>query len=94
MRRVITASAVLAALVGVIASTQAAGFGTSTPTTPSAATPLWVIHVARYPGGISSGVRAVYAAGAENRRRECRLDGSAATASGGAGQRTTSRTSR
>ena len=41
---------------------QAAGIGGSTPTTPSAATPRWVTHAARYPGGLSGTVRAVYAA--------------------------------
>ena len=61
MRRIIPVAAVLALLVGVIA-TNATGLGTSTPTTPSVKTPLWVTHVARYPGGISGGVRAVYAA--------------------------------
>jgi hypothetical protein len=50
----------LAVLVGVIA-TAAAGLGSSTPTTPGAETPRWVKHVAGYPGGISNGVRAVYA---------------------------------
>jgi hypothetical protein len=62
MRRLIPATAVLAALVGVIAGQNAFGLGESAPKTPSAATPRWVTHVARYPGGISSGVRAVYAA--------------------------------
>jgi hypothetical protein len=86
MRRVITAAAVLAALVGVIAGTRAAGFGTSTPTTPSAATPRWVAHVARYPGGISSGVRAVYAAGAGAGVASAASTARAAAASGGGGQ--------
>jgi hypothetical protein len=85
MRRIITAAAVLAVLVGVIAGTQAAGLGTSTPTTPSAATPLWVTHVARYPGGISSGVRAVYAAGAEDGAVSAAATAQTATASGGGG---------
>jgi hypothetical protein len=62
MRRVIPTAAILAVLVGLIVSANAAGLGRSTPTTPAAATPRWVTHVARYPGGISSGVRAVYAA--------------------------------
>ena len=65
MRRVIPVAAVVAVLVGVIA-TNATGLGTSTPTTPSVKTPLWVTHVARYPGGISGGVRAVYAAQTQN----------------------------
>jgi len=43
-------------------ATQAAVPRSSTPKTPGAATPRWVAHVANYPGGISSGVRAVLAA--------------------------------
>jgi hypothetical protein len=62
MRRLIPATAVLVVLVGIVAGQNALGLGRSTPTTPSAATPLWVTHVARYPGGISGAVRAVYAA--------------------------------
>ena len=62
MRGLIPATAILGVLVVIIVG-QAAGFGGSTPTTPSAATPRWVTHAARYPGGISGGVRAVYAAG-------------------------------
>ena len=61
MRRVIPVAVVLAVVVGVIA-TNATGVGQSTPTTPAVKTPLWVTHIARYPGGISGGVRAVYAA--------------------------------
>jgi hypothetical protein len=61
MRRLIPATAVLAVLV-VMAVAQATGTGSPTPTTPSAATPRWVTHVARYPGGISGTVRAVWAA--------------------------------
>jgi hypothetical protein len=53
-------------LVGIVAGQNALGLGGSTPTTPSAATPLWVTHVARYPGGISGSVRAVYAAQGQN----------------------------
>ena len=66
MRRLVPATAVLAAFVGVIAGQNAFGLGESAPNTPSAATPRWVTHVARYPGGISSGVRAVYAAQQQN----------------------------
>lgn len=66
MRRLLSATAVLAALVGVWAGQQALGIGESTPKTPAAATPRWVTHVARYQGGISSGVRAVYAAQNQN----------------------------
>jgi hypothetical protein len=58
----VSAAAGLAVLVGLLVGTNAAGLGSSTPTTPAVATPLWVTHVARYPGGISNGVRAVYAA--------------------------------
>ncbi len=65
MRRLIPAAAVLAVLVG-LAAGQAAGLGESTPTTPAAKTPRWVTHVARYPGGLSGTVRAVYAARGQN----------------------------
>ena len=61
MRRLIPAITVLGVLVVVVVG-QAAGVGGSTPTTPSAATPRWVTHVARYSGGLSGTVRAVYAA--------------------------------
>ena len=59
--------AILVVLVGAIA-TQAAVPRSSTPKTPGAATPRWVAHVANYPGGISSGVRAVLAAQQESDR--------------------------
>jgi hypothetical protein len=65
MRGLIPATAVLGVLVVIIVG-QAAGIGGSTPTTPSAATPRWVTHVARYPGGLSGTVRAVYAARGQN----------------------------
>ena len=66
MRGLIPATAVLGVLVVIIVG-QAAGIGGSTPTTPSAATPRWVTHAARYPGGLSGTVRAVYAARGQNR---------------------------
>jgi hypothetical protein len=59
--------AIVVILVGAIA-TQAAVPRSSTPKTPAAATPRWVAHVANYPGGISSGVRAVLAAQQESER--------------------------
>ncbi len=65
MKRLIPATAVLAVLVVMIVG-QAAGIGSSTPKTPSAATPRWVTHAARYPGGLSGTVRAVYAARGQN----------------------------
>ena len=70
MKRLIPAIAVLAVLVVVIVG-QAAGIGSSTPTTPSAATPRWVTHAARYPGGISGTVRAVYAARGQSGAAKC-----------------------
>ena len=66
MRGLIPATAILGVLVVIIVG-QAAGIGGSTPTTPSAATPRWVTHAARYPGGLSGTVRAVYAARGQNR---------------------------
>ena len=60
--------AILVVLVGAIA-TQAAVPRSVTPKTPGAATPRWVAHVANYPGGISSGVRAVLAAQQESDRQ-------------------------
>jgi hypothetical protein len=66
MRRLIPVTAVLAVLVGIVAGQSALGLGESKPTTPSAPTPRWVTHVARYPGGISGAVRAAYAAKNQN----------------------------
>ena len=65
-RRLIPAAAVVAVVVGIVAGQNAAGGGEPTPTTPATATPRWVTHVARYPGGISGSVRAVYAAQHQN----------------------------
>jgi hypothetical protein len=62
MRRFIPIAVALAALAGLIATAAAIGVGQPRPTTPSAKTPRWVTHVARYPGGISNGVRAMLAA--------------------------------
>src|SRR4030088_3498370 len=58
---VVVVPAILAVIVGAMA-TEAAVPRSSTPITPGGATPRWVAHVANYPGGISSGVRAVPAA--------------------------------
>ena len=58
---VVVVPAILVVIVGAIA-TYAAVPLSSTPKTPGATTPRWVAHVANYPGGISSGVRAVLAA--------------------------------
>src|SRR3982074_100081 len=65
---VVVVSEILVVLVGTTA-TQAAVPRSSTPTTPGAKTPRWVAHVANYPGGISSGVRAVLAAQEESGRQ-------------------------
>jgi len=62
MRRFIPLAAAVAALAGLIVATAAVGVGQPSPTTPAAKTPRWVTHVARYQGGISSGVRAMLAA--------------------------------
>lgn len=62
MRRLILIAAGLAVLAGLIATAAAIGVGQPTPTTPAAKTPRWVMHVARYSGGISGGVRAMLAA--------------------------------
>src|SRR5204863_8444279 len=61
MRRFIPIAVALAVLAGLIATAAAIGVGQPTPTTPAAKTPRWVTHVARYPGGISAGVRAMLA---------------------------------
>jgi len=84
MRRLIPATAFLVVLVGIVAGQNALGLGGSTPTTPSAKTPLWVTHVARYPGGISGGVRAVYAAQGQNAAPRAAAPAQAPTASAGA----------
>ena len=62
---VVVVLAALVILVGTIATQVAVG-GSTTPITPGAATPRWVIHVANYPGGISNGVRASLAAQEES----------------------------
>src|SRR5204863_9150703 len=62
MRRFIPLAAAVTALAGLIVVTTAVGVGQPSPTTPAAKTPRWVTHVARYPGGISNGVRAMLAA--------------------------------
>jgi hypothetical protein len=62
MRRFIPIAVALAVLAGLIATAAAIGVGQPRPTTPAAKTPRWVTHVARYPGGISNGVRAMLAA--------------------------------
>jgi hypothetical protein len=85
MRRFIQATAGLAVLVGIVAGQNAAGLGESTPTTPSAATPRWVTHVARYKGGISGGVRAVYTAQSQNGTPSAAAKAQAPTASAAAG---------
>jgi len=62
MRRFIPIAAAVTVLAAVIATATAVGVGQPSPTTPAAKTPRWVTHVARYQGGISSGVRAMLAA--------------------------------
>jgi hypothetical protein len=61
MRRFIPIAGAGAVLAGLIAAASAVGVGQPGPTTPAAKTPRWVTHVARYPGGISSGVRQMLA---------------------------------
>jgi hypothetical protein len=61
MRRFIPIAGAGAVLAGLIAAASAVGVGQPSPTTPAAKTPRWVTHVARYPGGISSGVRQMLA---------------------------------
>jgi hypothetical protein len=65
---VVVIPAILVLVVGA-AATYAAVPRSSTPSTPAAATPRWVAHVANYPGGISAGVRAVLAAQQEGDRQ-------------------------
>jgi hypothetical protein len=61
MRRFIPIAVALAVVAGLIATAAAIGVGQPRPSTPAAKTPRWVTHVARYPGGISNGVRAMLA---------------------------------
>ena len=61
MRRFIPIGVALAVVAGSVAVAAAVGVGQPSPTTPAAKTPRWVTHVARYSGGISSGVRAMLA---------------------------------
>ena len=74
--------AILVVLVGALA-TQAAVPRLSTPKTPGAVTPRWVAHVANYPGGISSGVRAVLAAQQDSGLQSPPTRAPAPTTSGG-----------
>ncbi|MBA2561177.1 MAG: hypothetical protein H0V07_15075, partial [Propionibacteriales bacterium] len=62
MRRFITAAAVLATVVAALTAPTTVGAPATAPTT---ATPRWVTHIQQYPGGISGGVRAMYAARAQ-----------------------------
>jgi hypothetical protein len=82
MRRLIPATAVLAVLVVMIVA-QATGTGEPTPTTPSTTTPRWVTHVARYPGGLSGTVRAVYASRGQNGAASARSTAGAKSPDGG-----------
>jgi hypothetical protein len=61
MRRFISIGVAIALVAGSVAVAAAVGGGQASPTTPAAKTPRWVTHVARYSGGISSGVRAMFA---------------------------------
>ena len=67
MRRFIPLAAAVTVLAGLIVATTAVGVGQPSPTTPAAKTPRWVTHVARYPGGISGGVRAIWPRPGEDR---------------------------
>jgi hypothetical protein len=78
----IVVPAILVVIVGALA-TQAAVPRSSTPSTPGATTPRWVAHVANYPGGISSGVRAVLAAQEESSRQGAPPRGQAPTSTAG-----------
>jgi hypothetical protein len=68
MRRFIPAAAVLAT---VAAALTAASTVHATATT--ATTPRWVTHIQRYPGGISGGVRAMYAAQSQGAASNARV---------------------
>ncbi|MDT4996347.1 MAG: hypothetical protein QOD45_415, partial [Pseudonocardiales bacterium] len=57
MRRLIAAAGGLVIVAGALTATTTQA--TATPST----TPRWVTHIQRYTGGISNGVRAMYAAG-------------------------------
>jgi hypothetical protein len=67
MRRLIPSVAALAIVAGAVPASMAGAAPTESTTTPR-----WVAHIQRYPGGISGGVRAMYAAehlGAANNAR-------------------------
>ena len=67
MRRFIPSVAALAIVAGAVPASMAGAAPTESTTTPR-----WVAHIQRYPGGISGGVRAMYAAehlGAANNAR-------------------------
>jgi hypothetical protein len=62
MRRFIPAAAALAVVAGALTSATTLG---ATATAATTTTPRWVTHIQRYSGGISGGVRAMYAAGSQ-----------------------------
>jgi hypothetical protein len=66
---VLLATGLVAATFLAAAPGQAAG---------KAATPRWILHIQRYPGGISNGVRAMVSAQAESARATARKTGGAA----------------
>jgi hypothetical protein len=76
MRRLVRASAFLAALFAVIWATIPAGLGANIATTNWVARPLWVTHVENFPGGISGTARSVAAQDNEDARRVVAAPGS------------------
>ena len=83
LRTVLVVVSVLAAVLALVATS-----GTAAPSTSaSLTTPRWVLHVQRFPGGISNGVRA--AASSEATARAPSASGLAAGAAAGAGANTT-----
>jgi hypothetical protein len=71
MRRVfIPAGAVLVTVVGALSGPATVG---STAAAATSSTPRWVTHIKHFPGGISNGVRAMYAAGSRGAASHGRL---------------------
>ncbi len=70
MRRFIPAAAVLATAAAALAAPTMVG---ATATTAKTSTPRWVTHIQRYPGGISGGVRAMYAAQGQGAASKARV---------------------
>ncbi|MGI8701036.1 MAG: sialidase family protein [Nocardioidaceae bacterium] len=75
MRKSIPAAAILATVLAALSAPTTVGSSATAATAKTAAsTPRWVTHVQHYPGGISNGVRAMYAAQLNGAASKARAD--------------------